>query len=43
MTILGGGYIAIEFACIFSNLGVEIDIIYRGDRILKDFDLTEKS
>ena len=44
MTILGGGYIAIEFACIFSNLGVEIDIIYRGDRILKDFDkdITEK-
>ena len=44
MTILGGGYIAIEFACIFSNLGVEIDIIYRGDRILKDFDkdITER-
>ena len=44
MIILGGGYIAIEFACIFSNLGVEIDIIYRGDRILKDFDkdITER-
>ena len=44
MTILGGGYIAIEFACIFSNLGVEIDIIYRRDRILKDFDkdITER-
>ena len=44
MTILGGGYIAIEFACIFSNLGVEIDIIYRGNRILKDFDkdITER-
>jgi len=38
MTILGGGYIAIEFACIFSNLGVEVEVIYRGNSILKDFD-----
>ena len=38
MSILGGGYIAIEFACIFSNLGVKVDVLYRGNRILKDFD-----
>ena len=44
MSILGGGYIAIEFACIFSNLGVKVDLLYRGNQILKEFDqdLTEK-
>ena len=44
MSILGGGYIAIEFACIFSNLGVKVDLLYRGNKILKEFDqdLTEK-
>ena len=44
MSILGGGYIAIEFACIFSNLGVKVDLLYRGSRLLKEFDkdLTQK-
>ena len=44
MSILGGGYIAVEFACIFSNLGVKVDLLYRGNQILKEFDqdLTEK-
>lgn len=44
MSIIGGGYIAIEFACIFSNLGVKVDLIYRGKRLLKTFDkfLTEQ-
>ena len=38
MTIEGGGYIAVEFAYIFSNLGVKVDLVYRGNKILKNFD-----
>ena len=36
--ILGGGYIAVEFACIMNGLGVKTTLIYRGERILKSFD-----
>ena len=36
--ILGGGYIAVEFASIFNGLGVDTSICIRGDRILKEFD-----
>jgi len=36
--ILGGGYIAVEFACIMNGLGVKTTLIYRGPRILKSFD-----
>ena len=36
--ILGGGYIAVEFACIMNGLGVKTTLIYRGKRILKNFD-----
>ena len=36
--IEGGGYIAIEFAFIFANLGVKVDLVYRGKQILKSFD-----
>jgi len=36
--IAGGGYIACEFATIFSGLGVETAIVYRGERILRGFD-----
>jgi glutathione reductase (NADPH) len=38
IVIAGGGYIACEFATIFSGLGVETTIIYRGERILRGFD-----
>ena len=38
MTIVGGGYIAVEFAGIFSKLGVEVTIVIRGDRLLRGFD-----
>jgi len=37
--IAGGGYIAVEFANIFHGLGVETTLIYRGEEILKNFDL----
>jgi glutathione reductase (NADPH) len=36
--IAGGGFIACEFATIFSGLGVETTIVYRGERILRGFD-----
>jgi glutathione reductase (NADPH) len=38
IVVAGGGYIAAEFAGIFSHLGVETTIIYRGDKILRGFD-----
>jgi glutathione reductase (NADPH) len=38
MTIMGAGYIAVEFACIFNALGVKVNLIYRGDKILRGFD-----
>ena len=36
--IVGGGYIAIEFAGIFHGLGVEVELLYRGGEILRGFD-----
>jgi len=36
--VVGGGYIAVEFAGILNGLGVKTDLIYRGDRLLKSFD-----
>ncbi len=37
--IEGGGYIAVEFATIFAGLGVDTTIVYRGDSLLRGFDL----
>ncbi|WP_144982797.1 glutathione-disulfide reductase [Halomonas sp. C22] len=36
--VLGGGYIAVEFASIFNGLGSDTHLIYRGERFLKGFD-----
>ncbi len=36
--IVGGGYIAVEFAGIMQGLGVETILIYRGEKILRGFD-----
>ena len=36
--IVGGGYIACEFACIFNGLGVDVTQYYRGAQILRGFD-----
>jgi glutathione reductase (NADPH) len=36
--VVGGGYIAVEFAGILNGLGVNTELIYRGDRLLKTFD-----
>jgi glutathione reductase (NADPH) len=36
--IQGGGYIAVEFACIFAGLGSDVTLVYRGENILRGFD-----
>ena len=36
--IVGGGYIAVEFAGIFNGLGVETHLLYRGALFLRGFD-----
>jgi glutathione reductase (NADPH) len=36
--IQGGGYIALEFACIFAGYGSDVTVVYRGDNILRGFD-----
>ncbi|MBF9035513.1 FAD-dependent oxidoreductase [Rhodobacterales bacterium HKCCE2091] len=36
--IVGGGYIACEFACILNGLGVQVTQYYRGAQILRGFD-----
>ncbi|MDG1437684.1 MAG: glutathione-disulfide reductase [Emcibacteraceae bacterium] len=39
ITVVGGGYIAVEMAGIFNGLGVETSLLYRGEEILRGFDL----
>ena len=39
IVIVGGGYIASEFACIFNGLGAKIVQLYRSDMILRGFDM----
>ena len=36
--IQGGGYIAVEFAGIFTGLGSKVTLVYRGENILRGFD-----
>jgi glutathione reductase (NADPH) len=38
VVIVGGGYIAVEFAGIFNGLGAEITMVVRRDRVLRGFD-----
>jgi glutathione reductase (NADPH) len=38
VVIVGGGYIACEFAGIFNGLGSEVTQLYRGDAVLRGFD-----
>lgn len=39
VVVQGGGYIAVEFACIFAGLGAKTSLIYRGEEILRGFDM----
>lgn len=36
--IYGGGVIALEFACILAGLGTKVQLVYRGERLLREFD-----
>jgi glutathione reductase (NADPH) len=36
--LVGGGYVAVEFAGIFRGLGAEVTLSYRGEQILRGFD-----
>lgn len=38
IVVIGGGYIAVEFASIFTRLGVQTSLVYRGDSLLRGFD-----
>ena len=38
LTVVGGGYIACEFASIFRGLGAQVTQLYRGDQVLRGFD-----
>ncbi|HLS55791.1 MAG TPA: glutathione-disulfide reductase [Zeimonas sp.] len=38
MVIEGGGFIAVEFACLLQRLGVQVTLVYRGDLVLRRFD-----
>jgi len=36
--VVGGGYIAVEFAGIFAGLGSQVTLLHRGDKLLRGFD-----
>lgn len=36
--VVGGGYIAVEFAGIFNGLGADVKLLYRGELFLRGFD-----
>src|SRR5690606_1135738 len=38
LVIVGGGYIACEFASIFNGLGARVTQLYRGQQVLRGFD-----
>jgi glutathione reductase (NADPH) len=38
IVIVGGGYIAVEFASIFAGLGAETILMHRGEKVLRGFD-----
>jgi glutathione reductase (NADPH) len=38
LLIVGGGYIAVEFAAIFARLGTDVSLAVRGENVLRGFD-----
>ncbi len=38
IVIVGGGYIAVEFAGIFHGIGAEVTLVIRGEELLRGFD-----
>lgn len=39
IVIVGGGFIAVEFAAIMDGLGSDVTLMYRGDMFLRGFDM----
>jgi glutathione reductase (NADPH) len=38
VVVIGGGYIAVEFACILKNMGCDVTLMNRSEGILRGFD-----
>lgn len=38
LLVVGGGYIALEFASVFARLGAKVTVAMRGDNVLRGFD-----
>jgi len=38
LLVVGGGFIAVEFACLFAKLGAEVTQVMRADNVLRGFD-----
>ncbi|HTV34473.1 MAG TPA: glutathione-disulfide reductase [Methylocella sp.] len=38
LAIVGGGYIAVEFAAIFARFGTKVTLVVRGENVLRGFD-----
>lgn len=38
ITVIGGGYIAVEFAGVFAGLGSKVTLVHRGPHLLRGFD-----
>ncbi|WP_122447941.1 glutathione-disulfide reductase [Pseudomonas viridiflava] len=43
VVVVGGGYIAVEFASIFNGLGADTTLVYRGELFLRGFDGSVRS
>jgi glutathione reductase (NADPH) len=43
IVVQGGGYTAVEFACVFAGLGSSVTLVYRGENILRGFDADVRS
>lgn len=39
LTVIGSGYIGMELGQLFHNLGSEVTLIQRSERLLKEYDL----
>lgn len=38
MVVVGGGFIALEFASLFTRLGVDVHLVHRGENVLRGFE-----
>lgn len=38
LLVVGGGYIAVEFASLFARLGSRVTLVFRGENVLRGFD-----